>query len=375
MKRRIPHLNDKGLSLVELLAAILILGIVVAPLLHAFVTSAGTAAKSRRLGDATLAAQNVAETIEATDIDKLSSLDPGLAAYGYDSVTHAFTAYSGTDPAAKYILEFDGIGGGKFDAKVTLNAAEGYLDENGTVITQYTPMDALFAQPGGELDPDTMASVDFSLEAGLITPADKTYGINRTVGVNIAEKADGTYEYGCSFNYTCTIAYTEDGTAKTAILPPLSYSYVFFSGTYNSSEDTSLASLYFFFYPYHNASTYNDEITVTHTTAAASGLRTPVKVFLAKQGDDASIYTLLVRLKEDRINSADLADMTDVYCNVTDSTYWIFLYGGHWYRKELGYFGKLVSNKEQYRLYDMTIELFDAGTDDMIYSLDASKLD
>ena len=43
--------------------AVAILGIVVAPLLHTFVTAASTAAKSRKLGDATLAAQNLAERV------------------------------------------------------------------------------------------------------------------------------------------------------------------------------------------------------------------------------------------------------------------------------------------------------------------------
>lgn len=65
--------DHRGFSLVELLVAIVILGIVVAPLLHTFVTSASTAARARRLGDATLAAQNLSERVEAASLKGLIS--------------------------------------------------------------------------------------------------------------------------------------------------------------------------------------------------------------------------------------------------------------------------------------------------------------
>ena len=43
------QLNNKGFSLVELLIATVILAVVVAPLLHTFVTASVTAARSRRM--------------------------------------------------------------------------------------------------------------------------------------------------------------------------------------------------------------------------------------------------------------------------------------------------------------------------------------
>ena len=42
------QLNNAGFSLVELLIAMVVLAIIVVPLLHSFVTSARTNAKSRR---------------------------------------------------------------------------------------------------------------------------------------------------------------------------------------------------------------------------------------------------------------------------------------------------------------------------------------
>ena len=77
MKLR-KELNNKGFSLVELLIATVILAIVVAPLLHTFVTAANTTARSRQIGDATLVSENIAERVEATALfDLFNEPDPG----------------------------------------------------------------------------------------------------------------------------------------------------------------------------------------------------------------------------------------------------------------------------------------------------------
>ena len=72
MKQNISR-NDRGFSLVELLIAITMLGIIAAPLLHAFVTSAMTARKSYDMGELTLAAQTAAETVEADSMKAISA--------------------------------------------------------------------------------------------------------------------------------------------------------------------------------------------------------------------------------------------------------------------------------------------------------------
>jgi prepilin-type N-terminal cleavage/methylation domain-containing protein len=67
MKMR-KELNNKGFSLVELMIATVILAIIVAPLLHSFVTAAHTTVKSRQMGDATLASENIAEAVEVAPL-------------------------------------------------------------------------------------------------------------------------------------------------------------------------------------------------------------------------------------------------------------------------------------------------------------------
>ena len=63
------QLNNEGFSLIELLIAIVILSIIVVPLLHSFVTSARTNAKSRNTMHATAIAEDVMEQFEAHTLE------------------------------------------------------------------------------------------------------------------------------------------------------------------------------------------------------------------------------------------------------------------------------------------------------------------
>ena len=60
--------NNKGFSLVELLISVAILAVVALPLLQVFTLSAKLTGKARASGEATAAAQNIQETIEARGV-------------------------------------------------------------------------------------------------------------------------------------------------------------------------------------------------------------------------------------------------------------------------------------------------------------------
>ena len=83
--------DDRGLTLVELIVGVTILAIIVVPLLHIFVTGANTEYKSRIYGDATDAAQNLSEQIQANDadtiLDNADAVDSGAYYYTYDSAS------------------------------------------------------------------------------------------------------------------------------------------------------------------------------------------------------------------------------------------------------------------------------------------------
>lgn len=380
MKRRRLQPNNRGFSLVELLVAVFILGIVVVPLLHTFVTSAATTAKSRRLGDATLAAQSLAEAVEAVPVGSFSSLSPTTVT-AYDKDWNETTP-AADQTAAKYKLSFSGVGDGRFDAVVTLDGTTEYGSENAKEVTQYTPMDALFAQPGEGLDPDSMAEANYELQGPTLEDyvGDATYKISRDIELLLAEKESGSYTYICTYTYSCTMTYTAsdgtDTTTKTVSLGSYPISYDFYSGTVSGD---SLASLFFFFAPGEKSSeiAYNDKITVRHTSE--TGICTPVKVFLAAQYSDdnaISTYKPLVELKETGHVSDTAQTQTTVFFNVSSSNYNYHVYiGQSWYDEKTNYFGRLVWAQQEYRLYSLTVTLYDAGTTNEVYTLDASKLD
>ena len=80
--RKKRQLNNEGFSLVELLIAIVILSIIVVPLLHSFVTSARTNAKSRTTMHATAIAEDVMEMFEAHSLEEMSDIYTGASPAG-----------------------------------------------------------------------------------------------------------------------------------------------------------------------------------------------------------------------------------------------------------------------------------------------------
>ena len=348
--------DDRGFSLVELLVAIAMLGIIAAPLLHAFVTSAMTARKSYDMGELTLAAQTAAETVEADSMKAISA--------------KALVSADGK----QYDYTISDVGGkGKFDAVVTLDPAP-YAAVNTVDITQYSPMDAVFSQPGGASDPDVQAKAQLRLDA---EAAGGTLGaITRLVTLKI-DQTDAGYTYACTYAYTAPVSYPE-GTNTTGLPASLSSSmeYSFYSGKLGVGE-TELTPLYFFFAPSAaDTGVYDDHIVVTHT-----GGTTPVNVFLAAQQTVVDVrlspYKALVDLRSDVVTGgvAGIMNITRVYSNIPRLRYDYHVYVSQaWYEQKF-YTESLVTSREVDRMFDVTIEIRAIGSADTLYTLHSSKLD
>lgn len=179
-KRRIRKLNKKGFSLIELIVAIAILAIVTVPLLQAFVFSARTTGKAQKTGYATLAAQNVYETVRSISFDSLFPTDPNSTSDPKEHMAAEEATLNGFNAASasadvdgdKETISLNSIsaGGRNYDARVILDASGNSntyykydSDEKGVndkALTAQTQFDNVFQQGGGNVsDPDERAEV------------------------------------------------------------------------------------------------------------------------------------------------------------------------------------------------------------------------
>ncbi len=219
--------SNRGFSLLELLIGMLILSIIVGPLLQSFFTAAQTAQKSRRMGDATLVAQNLIETVQATGLDALVAdvkTGPGTLLGGTGA---AFYTYDGADYALVQAADLDSVTAADetlyvgvtglhasaygFDAMVRIDAAA--FGINTLEVTSFTPM-GRGVQPatGAVRDPDLLAASDLANQAALLTgvpytASDFCNGMKRTITIRVRENggivtASALYEYSAKVRYT-----------------------------------------------------------------------------------------------------------------------------------------------------------------------------
>ncbi len=112
--------NNSGFSLIELMVAVVVLGLVVVPLFNTFLTSNRFFVKNRDYGDATIAAQNIAEEIEFKTFEDIIN----GSAMGLD----------------EYVIDFTDVNGGNrlYNAKVTITSAN-YDEKINSVEVVSTP--------------------------------------------------------------------------------------------------------------------------------------------------------------------------------------------------------------------------------------------
>jgi len=390
---------------VELIVALAVLGIIVVPLLHAFVTSTRTAARSLHAGNATLAAHNTAETMEATHLSVLTGSTNDLLAQRFGAQSSAFytpdgsgyTALSAVPASTRtYCLGLSGVraGGDSFDVMLTLDASR-YALTNETLVTKYTPMDAVFSQPEGENEnPDVIAANDFANQATTLNGRNYTAGdflgrIPRVITVQLTKNVErselvATAEYAYSYLLPHdTVA--EDGSVQTELRTlQKTLTYEFYRGGYTDT-DPGLKAMYFFFYPTYlrSGTGYDDTIIIRNPDDL------PFSFFLVKERsehceDYEPSYSALLELRES-INARSVN--ASVYSNLgksladghalTGISYRIYR-GETWYKNGV-LSGDLVAASRADRMYGMKVAVYPAGDGftggTPLYTLDASKLD
>lgn len=365
--------NNRGFSLVELLVAIVILGLVVVPLLHAFITAAVTSAKSRQAGAATTAAQNAVEVIQANTVDAILRGKP-------ETVADLFGATSAVWDDD--VLTLTGVSSGdrQFDLDITLNP-DAYVAVNEIPITQFTSMDAVYTQDSAGADPDTQAENLFN---GRYPSAEIT-GRSRTLRMALTRQ-DGSegkkrvqislwFEYLFRFRDTRIVDGVEESYSGSESVR--SNTYTLLPGDYQIEEDEKV-SVYVFFSPYYQGGSPNDTIEIDNKS------NQPCKLFLVKQKTPGTAageatYQSKVILREKHAGDSDPFAAT-IFSNVgvnlnTDMGlhYQYFRYDGA-FREDGSFSGELVDRQPEDRLYNVQVEVYPAGESDSALTFRASKL-
>ncbi len=407
MKLR-KELNNKGFSLVELLIATVILAIVVAPLLHTFVTAANTTARSRRIGDATLVSENIAERVEATALSELfNEPDPGKyfdgatakGLYSFDGSTYTL----GADPAVTdcYYLGVHGVraGASTFNAMITLDAAAYRTEDqdgiNDQMIADYSNMDAAYAQSRDADDPDQLGWASFREKADALH-SDWSANTDpiRHITLKVTEQeekiyADLVFQYQYSYIYSEADDVTGEVFTHSGTLTSDEISYSLLPQGYSlETNGGKLPNIYVIYYPLYGAnSVTNDVISIENDIAQ------PFKLFLVKQrGDDLSgelqyhaaveqyvpagtpttnYAVVYSNIREDLSNELNTAPLAGVSYRI---------YRGDFFSRTgtfAGEHGDLVSKSGKNRIFEITVQVFasdDSTFTTPLYTFKSTKL-
>jgi prepilin-type N-terminal cleavage/methylation domain-containing protein len=382
-------LNQRGFSLIELLIAVLILAIVVVPLLHTFTTAAGTTAKSRQRANADKTAQNAVEVLQANSLSTILSAgdSPEQKAYVEGLFGAESAQVDNEDETLNGVrtvtLENVQCGETLYNVQMTMDP-RAYQDDgniNGTKLTQYTSMDAVYTAP------KVASNADLSLmipqDAQNLRLANRYIQVLISGGTEqepaVSVSAVTTFIYAYELENATTHAletFTKDISAPPSNLLPTGYLV---------SEGTEL-SVYLFMTPCYAASGRTVGTTATRSgdqddIQITNANNLPCKFFLIKEADanqtDAQVqnykatvdlagnYTTWPEKFQTKIFS-NLAVGITGQTAIAGVTYQQRCKSDSWGHRpgtlEDGF--SLVDMQKQNRFYDITVKVFAKGTTD-----------
>lgn len=277
--------DNRGLSLIELLIAVTILGIIIVPVLHSFVTSYRVNAKSRETLRATTLAQNEMEIFEKEKMEDLKD----RSKFSYEPPTEDPT--TGKIEFLKKEVSNDNSGKKLFDVYVTLDPTGDYAVANSQELTTLDNMGSKgsgrFVQPIRtkyklqSLDEMMYKQfADSSARVGKMRDEEHfKENLQRTIVVDIEKdatnitKAKVTYEYKC---LNASLVETGKSVEKKE--------YPIFDNSSMEDEDGNpieLQSLYVFYAPRYVNN--KDKIQINNTTGIEANINI-IRMDVLKEG-------------------------------------------------------------------------------------------
>lgn len=307
--------NDRGFTLIELLVAVTVLGIIIIPLLHSFLSAYRVNAKSRQYMRATTLAQNEMEIFEKEKLADLVAMEKttGSADLVYNTVTSDGTAVTAANLQA--LLEAEGTawdggftfsrqgivndesGRSLFDVKITLNperAGSGsrYYTQNTEELLQMSTISNLdsgsyvqrIRSASNEVDYDSVVYGIFNTRkaAGGVgtswTKDDFEAKLERRITINVSQDLEDSLgkitKVKITYTYTCN---------EYGVMPDEYKTYteekIMFDNAQTLDEDgkrVELKSLYLFYAPRYDTA-HEDVIAVENEA------KLPIEVYILRQ--------------------------------------------------------------------------------------------
>lgn len=369
--------DNRGVTLVEVILGVVILGIIVVPLLHTFVVGAHSSRKSAQLAAVTTAAENVIEKTEATDVPALmsnASLLGSGAAFCIKTPDGSFTTAGVSAPNSIdkiYYIKIPSVnsGNGDYSALVTLN---GNTDANNQPIGVSNQMDAVISMTGY----DEIALSEFIAEC---TEVDKKGNIvysptlsDLTRNINVTVTSQNRSESAKTADYNLEVAVTYRCTAKGFFR---SYSSPAIVTQVKDTEFGKAAfSMFLFYDAYYKAGGYTETIEIQNPYKAYMDFN----IFIVNTDTGAAPYGYKAQIeyKNQRYNGSQT--YSRVFTNLPQGHISYKAYRDGIWCKTMPVSGYLVEEKPSDRRYLVNIQIFDKNegiTGSPLISLDAEKLD
>ncbi len=390
-------MNNKGFSLVEILIAITILSIIIAPIAYLFFASAQFVSTSEEVGGKTQIANNIAEQFSAMDFEEWQEGGAVRLQSQSGMVTGSFVTPA-VSPAVGYIgavqpenapyyISFNAVNAGysEYNAVVTLQT-DGYAQLNNAELFDDISMDYMAVQNRVPTqDPDTLAWQAFMLEctgegysvSDEAAFKERVVNSTRTITVDVTDNS-GKVEVSANYSYIFTYPAAVAGESVDASVVGTQFNLDNIS-TVSLTPENGLnmpasgekLSFYMLFYPWYSE-TGSDNIIVNNPD------NLPIDLAVVKQIDEQIALDLVDFAQKEssykaRLNvfdryvsqevkntvirsnlSKNLADLNSnvPITNVKHS------YGTVDFTPE-----SLTSKAQSERVFNVTIELFDINAD------------